>query len=168
VAITADAVLVPENPKPEGETLDRIEQLVRDSFSPEREKRRVIVVKAEGVDSSCMSLAEALENRLSDLPDVTVRGMVLGHIVRGGRPSYRDRMIAGRLAMGAVTALAGGLGDVMIAWDSEVGNATVDDNVTTVALETVLTETQAMLDGTSEVVRNRMALFSSIEGVLAL
>jgi 6-phosphofructokinase 1 len=168
VAITADAVLVPENPKSETEILDGVEQLVRHSFSPEREKRRVIVLKAEGVEASCTSLAEALEGRLDDLADVSVRAMVLGHIVRGGRPSYRDRMIAGRLAMGAVGGLLAGADDVMIGWDSPVGDPTVDGNVFTVPLTTVMAETAAMLDGTSEVVRNRMALFSSIEGVLAL
>jgi len=168
VAITADAVLVPESPKGEAEILDRVEQLVRRSFSPEREKRRVIVVKAEGVETSSISLAEALERRLEDLTDVSVRAMVLGHIVRGGRPSYRDRMIAGRLAMGAVGGLLAGANDVMIGWDSPVGEPTIDDNVFTVPLEVVMEETKAMLDGTSEVVRKRMALFASVEGVLAL
>jgi 6-phosphofructokinase 1 len=168
VAITADAVLVPESPKGEAEILDGIEQLVRHSFSPEREKRRVIVVKAEGVETSCVSLADALERRLDDLSDVSVRAMVLGHIVRGGRPSYRDRMIAGRLAMGAVGGLLAGANDVMIGWDSPVGEPTIDGNVFTVPLQVVMEETKAMLDGTSEVVRKRMALFASVEGVLAL
>jgi hypothetical protein len=48
-----------------------------------------------------------------------------------------------------------------------VGTPT-DGNVFTVPLETVRNETEAMLDGTSQVVRNRIALFASGEGVLAL
>jgi hypothetical protein len=56
----------------------------------------------------------------------------------------------------------------MIGWDSPVGEPTVDGNVFTVPLQVVMEETKAMLDGTSEVVRKRMALFASVEGVLAL
>lgn len=168
VAITADAVLVPEIPKDDAEIVDGIEQLVRASFSPAREKRRVIVLKAEGVEFPCSSLAAELEARLADMADVSVRAMVLGHIVRGGRPSYRDRMVAGRLALGAVSTLLAGGNDVMLGWDSSVGTPTRDGNVSTVPLEVVMSETLAMLDGTSRVVRDRMALFSSVEGVLAL
>jgi 6-phosphofructokinase 1 len=168
VAISADAALVPETPTTAAEVLDRIEHLIRHSFSPEREKRRVIVLKAEGVELGSLTMAEQLELRLEDLSDVSVRGMVLGHIVRGGSPSYRDRMIAGRLAMGAVGSLVAGANDVMIGWDSAIGQPTVDNNVFAVPLADVMAETAAMLDGTSEIVQKRMALFSSIEGVLAL
>ena len=59
-----------------------------------------------------------LGERVADLPNVDVRAAVLGHIVRGGRPTYRDRMIAGRLSLGAITALLRDRSDVMAAWRS--------------------------------------------------
>lgn len=49
-----------------------------------------------------------------------------------------------------------------------MGTPTIDGNVFTVPFEMVRSETEDMLDGTSQVVRKRMALFASGEGVLAL
>jgi 6-phosphofructokinase 1 len=167
-AATADGALLPEDPKTENELLDGLEQLIRRSFSPERSKQRVIIIKAEGVDVPCTRLARLLGERVDDLPDVDVRAAVLGHIVRGGRPTYLDRMIAGRLALGAMVALLQGRSDVMAAWGSGQGIETADANVTLIDLEHMLAETAAMLNGSSPLVQRRIRLMQEVQGVLAL
>lgn len=167
-AATADAVLVPEQPKSEDEILDHLEQLLRSSFSEERSKRRVLIIKAEGVSAPTMLLAERLQARVEDLAGVDVRATVLGHLIRGGHPSYHDRMIAGRFALAAVGALLGGATDVMTAWQSSIGTATADPNVSLVALSDMLVETERMLDGSSEIGRMRLELIREVEEVLAL
>ena len=168
VAASADGALLPEESKTQDEILDGLEQLVRRSFSSERSKQRVIIIKAEGVDVPCTRLARLLGERIADLPNVDVRAAVLGHIVRGGRSTYRDRMIAGRLSLGAVTALLQGRSDVMAGWNVGMGTETKDSNITLVPLAEMLTETAAMLDGSSEVIQRRIKLMQEVQGVLAL
>ncbi|MEN8041483.1 MAG: 6-phosphofructokinase [Actinomycetota bacterium] len=168
VAATADAVLLPEQPRDPEEILDELEQLLRHSFSTDRGKRRVLIIKAEGVPTPTLLLADQLQNRVEDLDNVTVRAIVLGHLVRGGHPSFHDRMIAGRLALGALTALAEGSTDVMAAWQSNIGVVTQDPQVSIVSLAEMLTETERLLDGTSEVTQMRLNLIREVQGVLAL
>jgi 6-phosphofructokinase 1 len=168
VAATADAVLLPERPKTSDEILDTLEALVRSSFSANRDKRRLLIIKAEGVEAPTMQLAADLEARVADMEAVTVRATVLGHIVRGGRPTYHDRMLAGRLALAAVGTLAGGGGDVMVAWNSDTGRRTIDPAVRLVPLAEMIDETDRMLAGASEVVQRRIRLLEEVEGVLAL
>ncbi len=168
VAASADGALLPEESKTEEEILVRLEHLLRRSFAPERSKQRVIIIKAEGVEVPCTRLARLLGERVADLPNVDVRAAVLGHIVRGGRPTYRDRMVAGRLALGAMSALLKGRNDVMAGWNVGAGTETADANIVLVPLDEMLTETAAMLDGSSEVLQRRIRLMQEVQGVLAL
>ncbi len=168
VAATADAVLLPEQPAPEDEVLDELEALLRRSFSADRNKRRVLIVKAEGVPTPTLLLAERLQDRVKDIGNVTVRTVVLGHLVRGGHPTFHDRMIAGRLALGAVDALTAGQSDVMVGWQSNLGSPTADPHVSVVSLDEMLHETERLLDGTSDVTAMRLRLIRQVRGVLAL
>jgi len=168
VAATADAVLLPEQPRDEREVLDELEGLLRRSFSPDRRKRRVLIIKAEGVPTPTLLLAERLQARVEDLGNVSVRTVVLGHLVRGGHPTFHDRMIAGRLALGAVDALAGGRTDLMVGWESNLGEPTQDPHVFLIPLADMIIETDRLLDGTSEVTAMRLRLIQEVRGVLAL
>jgi hypothetical protein len=56
----------------------------------------------------------------------------------------------------------------MTAWQSSNGEATPDANVTLVPLSEMLVETERMLDGSSEIGRQRLELISEVEAVLAL
>ncbi len=116
------------------------------------------------------SIAERVHERLSDQPDVDIRATVLGHVVRGGRPSYHDRMVAGRLALGAVNALVEGCHGEMVAWSTttEGGTPTGDPRVSIFPLEVVLDETEALLDGSSDMTKRRVLRMQSVQGVLAL
>jgi len=168
VAATADAVLLPEQPRDAEEILDQLEGLLRSSFGTDRGKRRVLIIKAEGVPTPTHLLAERLKERVSDLDNVSVRTIVLGHLVRGGHPTFHDRLIAGRLALGAFGTVAAGTTDVMVGWRSNIGTKTQDPQVSTVPLADMLVETEKLLDGTSEVTAQRLHLIRKVEGVLAL
>lgn len=168
VAATADAVLLPEQPLDTEEILDHLEDLVRRSFSTDRSKQRVLVIKAEGVPTPTFLLSEELKERVADLENVSVRAIVLGHLVRGGHPTFHDRLIAGRLALGALDTLESHTTDVMVGWQSNIGTRTQDPQVSTVPLADMLVETEKLLDGTSEVTAMRMHLIREVQGVLAL
>jgi 6-phosphofructokinase len=114
--------------------------------------------------------ARAGEARGERASDLEIRATVLGHLVRGGNPSFLDRMVASRFALAAVTALAEGASGEMVAWQSplEGGVRTVDRSVTRWPLAKVLAETKSLLDGNSKVVQQRVALMHAAAGVLAL
>jgi 6-phosphofructokinase 1 len=170
VAAGADAVLFRERGHTEDEVVRAVEATIRRSFDAQRGKRRVLIIKAEGVEVPCTRLVRLLQQRLGDLPHAEIRATVLGHVVRGGNPSFQDRMVAGRLALAAVEAALSGASDEMVAWQPNVagGIQTADPHVQRFPLETVLSETAALLDGSSPVTRRRIAMMEKIEGVLAL
>jgi len=169
VAMGAEAVLFREQGRDEAQLVDAVEGAIRHAFS-ERGKRRVLILKAEGVKTPCTRLVRLVAARLDDLVDVDVRATVLGHLVRGGAPSFRDRMVAGRLGMAAVDAVLHGHTDTMVAWQPLVagGEQTADPQVRRFGLEQVLRESEALVDGTSPITQRRVAMMDAIEGVLGL
>lgn len=169
VAAGADAVLFREQGRDEAEIIDSVETAIRRAFGVAG-KRRVLILKAEGVAVPCTALVRELEARISDLPEVGVRATVLGHLVRGGSPTFADRMVAQRLGMAAVDAIDSGKTDVMMAWQAPRGRGdkTHDPHVTRVPLADVLAESRALIDGTSEVTRWRVAMMEQLEGVFGL
>lgn len=166
-AVGADAVLVPEQRHDGDEVVARVVEAVEKATHPSRNKRRVIIIKAEGVPIPCTRLARLVGEAV---PHVTVRGTVLGHVVRGGSPSYQDRALANRLGWSATHALCNGAKGVMAAWNSTYpgGSPTRDRRVRLFELGDVLEETERLLDGTSEVTRSRMRLIQEGEGTYAL
>jgi 6-phosphofructokinase 1 len=171
VAAGADAVLFREQNRSDEEVVSAVLEAVLRGFAPPRNKKRVLVIKAEGVELPATRLVRLLNERLETaLPGVEVRATVLGHLVRGGSPSYQDRMIAGRLAYAALDGLAAGATDEMAAWQPTVsgGTPTADPSVQRFPLERVLSETAALLDGSSPVTRRRLALIEAVEGILGL
>ncbi|MEM9193007.1 MAG: 6-phosphofructokinase [Myxococcota bacterium] len=171
IAAGADAVLFREQGRSEEEVTRVVEDAILRGFAPGREKRRVLIIKSEGVSVPCTLLARQLSERLEDkLEGVDIRATVLGHLVRGGAPSYADRAMAGRLALGALSALLGGGTDEMVAWQPPVkgGTATRDAHVKRFQLQRVLDETDALLDGSSPITQRRVAMMEGIEGILGL
>ena len=169
--IAADADVVLHGDLDEDTTVDELREVLRRSFSDARDKKRVLIIKAEGVPFPTQRLVERLAGHLErDAPGVGIRETILGHVVRGGAPSALDRLIAQRLALGAVGALEGGLHDVMMAWEPEdgVGEPTRDPSVRSVDLPTMLAETDRVLDGASATARRRVALMRAYGEVLAL
>lgn len=175
VAVAADGVLLPEQGRGEEAVVEAVAALIRDGFSGDAPKRRILVLKAEGVEIPCTRLVRLVQERIDvQVPGADVRATVLGHLVRGGGPSYLDRMIASRCALAAVDAVlegpaASGSAE-MVAWQPTIpgGMPTPDPTIRRYPLDVVLAETRALLDGTSLVTRWRMRLLSTAEGVLAL
>ena len=169
VAMAADAALLPEEDLSETEVVDRVEAIVRAGARPDRQKPRILIIKAEGVPVPATRLVREVNDRLGDI-DVDLRATVLGHIVRGGNPSAHDRLLAGRFAFAAVGALLVGATDVMAAWRPAIegGTETADSSVRLFPLEEMLAETNRLLDGSSPVTEARLARMRAAQGVLGL
>jgi 6-phosphofructokinase 1 len=169
IAMAADAVLIREQGKTEDQLIQDVAEVIRNGYA--RGKRRILIIKAEGVQVPCTRLVRLTEDCMrAEMPTVEIRATVLGHVVRGGNPSYQDRAVAGRLGFGAVSALIEGATDEMVAWLPPVGGGiqTGDSSVQRFSLPRVLEETQAVIDGSSPVTKRRLALMQQAAGVLAL
>ena len=104
IACGAEDILIPEKATDIEEVLCRIDH-------DERRKKTVhILVVAEGEGHGAHDIADRIMIRF---PKLDVRTCVLGHIQRGGSPSYADRVLASRLGYAAVTALRDGNTQVM-------------------------------------------------------
>jgi 6-phosphofructokinase 1 len=171
VAAEADAILYGERHQGEEEIVAHLRQVLRRTLGPESRRTRALIVKSEGVAVPTSRLTARLAEHLAeDAPGAEVRETILGHVVRGGSPSAMDRALAQRLGFGAILAIERGLHDVMLGWDvpPDIGVDTPDPAVRAVPLGDVLAETARLLDGTSPVVRKRIALLTQAEEMQAL
>ena len=123
IAGSADVILIPEIPYDITEVVQKIEQ--RNA----RGSTFSIVVVAEGAlpKGGTLSYAQIgdvrrlggvgqlVAEQLRHLVPNEVRSVVLGHLLRGGTPSARDRLLAFRFGAAAVRALADGQAGVMVA-----------------------------------------------------
>lgn len=94
LAAGAESILIPEESYELDDIVARLERGVA------RGKRHSIIIVAEGVMNG-HKLAQLLEERTG----IKIRTSVLGHIQRGGSPSARDRVLAGRFGARAVELL---------------------------------------------------------------
>lgn len=171
LAAEADAILFGEEHPEEDALVDRLRAVLRRCFGPGSPKNRALIVKSEGLSLPAGRLAARLAEHLAeDAPGADLRETVLGHVVRGGNPTALDRVIAQRLAYGAVTCAEAGATGVMLAWEPAfpAGRRSADPSVYVVPIADVLAETERMLDGTSEIVKNRLALLSKVQDLFAI
>lgn len=106
IACGAEDILIPETQTHISELLDRIEA------DGKRKKAVQIIVVAEGDDFG--GAKEVHESIVGRFPTLDVRSCVLGHIQRGGSPTYADRVLASRMGHAAVNALIAGNTQVMV------------------------------------------------------
>jgi 6-phosphofructokinase 1 len=181
IAVGADLALFPEAGKPETEIVDQIVETVLAIRERQRRARKVIIIKAEGVqmqvDKLKAQVDAELRKRQPDAEPSTIetRVTVLGHVVRGGRPSAFDRLLGSRLANVAVRALLANQTHKMAAWmppvelPEEVGTRSpYDPYCWLVDLGAVLAETENLLKGRSPLARWRAGAFEEIEDALLL
>jgi 6-phosphofructokinase 1 len=181
VAVGADLALFPEAGKPESEIVDQIVETVLAIRHRQRRARRVIVIKAEGVQVPVDRLQREVDAKLRERqPEVEpstieTRVTVLGHVVRGGRPSAFDRLLGSRLANVAVRGLLANMTHKMAAWmppvelPEEIGTRSpYDPYCWLVDLGAVLVETENLLKGRSPLARWRAGAFEEIEDALLL
>lgn len=169
VATAADGVLLPEQRHSREETISAVTDCISSSFDQDRDKTRVLIIKSEGVEVATHELLEEVGRRLGGNNDLEVRATVLGHLVRGGNPSFRDRLLAGRFGLVAVDAVLAGVTDRMTGWNlTDFGDETSDSWIRLFPIAEVLKETTALLDGTSSVTMDRVRRMEAIQGVLSL
>ena len=80
-----------------------------------RGKRHYIIMVAEG----CKGYAEELTEKIQERTGVESRFTRLGHVVRGGSPSLRDRVVASRMGIEAVDQLLAGKSNIVICMHGE-------------------------------------------------
>ncbi len=98
ISCGAEDILIPEQVHNIDDVLNRIDQ-------DERRKKTVhILVVAEG-DYAGGGAREIFARIKERFPLLDTRTCILGHIQRGGPPSYADRVLASRLGFAAVNAL---------------------------------------------------------------
>jgi 6-phosphofructokinase 1 len=181
IAVGADLALFPEAGKPESAIVDQIVETVIAIRARQRRARKVIIIKAEGVNIAVERLKTAVDARLrerapaAEPSTIETRVTVLGHVVRGGRPSAFDRLLGSRLANVAIRALVAGQSHKMASWMPPVelvGDSAVrsphDPYCWLVELSAVLAETQNLLAGRSPLARWRAGAFDEIEDALLL
>jgi 6-phosphofructokinase 1 len=191
IASGADAVLFPEAERGEDQVVEALLRALARIRGRVGRTRRAIVVKAEGVGIPAARLKERIDAHFAAqaaaasgagagpgsataAPAIETRVTVLGHLVRGGRPSAFDRLLASRLAHVAVRALLAGDTRKMAAWmlpfepPPEVATRSGDDPYCwLVELAAVLSETEKLLARTSPLVRWRARVLGEIEEILA-
>lgn len=172
VAAGADVVLFRESGKSAEVLVDEVASAITEARR--RGRRRVMVIKAEGVQLSAAQLKDRVDARLSGQREaVETRVVVLGHVVRGGRPSAIDRLIGTRLGHVAVKAIAAGGTRLMAAWSpgrlpTGATWSPADPRCALVALDEVLAETARLIDAESPEARWRAKVFDQMGHVLRL
>jgi 6-phosphofructokinase 1 len=101
IAGGADVVVVPEAEIDPESVADELEDAYK------RGKPHALVVVAEGAKYNAAGLAKHFEQSRVR-PGFDLRATILGHVQRGGTPGAFDRLLATRLAVGAVEHLARG------------------------------------------------------------
>ncbi len=180
VAAGADMVLFPEAERSDAELVDDVCRAVEAVRKRAVRDRRVIAIKAEGVRLSSAELkdrvdAALLGRGLDPEHPVETRVTVLGHVVRGGRPSAFDRLLGSRLANVAVRAMIAGHTRVMASWmppaelPAEIAiRSSIDPYCFIVDLPAVLRATAELLDGEGALGKWRRDVFKQLETVLLL
>ena len=105
IASGATAVVVPEFPVDDAEICRKI------SASRRQGKRNFIVLVSEGVGSE---YAPALAEKIMMYTGVDTKFARLAHVVRGGNPTLRDRVMASEMGTFAVNELLAGRSDIVI------------------------------------------------------
>lgn len=170
IAAGADAVLLREVGRSEGEIVEQVARAMELAYRRDSGKRRVLVIKSEGVKIDSTRLGSAVAERVrASLPDVDLRVTVLGHVVRGGAPTAFDRLLAARLANAAVRALADGRSGFMAGWCGPGVEGTPcawDPYVVLTPIKEVLRETERLMCGESPLAQWRRRTFEEAESIL--
>lgn len=103
VAGGASDVIIPEHEFDIKAVADKLRR------SREKGQKHAVIILAEGVMH-----ADEFAKQLSEYGDFQTRASVLGHIVRGGSPTVRDRVLASEMGAYAVELLLEGKGGLAI------------------------------------------------------
>ena len=105
IAAGASAVVIPEIPCDQNAICNRI------NASKKMGKRNFIVIVSEGVGSD---YAPALAKKIEKETGVETKFAKFAHIVRGGNPNLKDRVMASRMGVHAVEELLRGKSNLVV------------------------------------------------------
>ena len=113
IAVGASAIVTLETPFDEAAAIKKIKEAKKNG------KRNFIVIIAEGVplglaDQGIKNYSENLAKRIQKKTGVETKFARLGHVVRGGSPSLRDRLLAARMGHKAVELLLEGKSNLVV------------------------------------------------------
>jgi 6-phosphofructokinase 1 len=106
IAGGAAAVIIPE----EATSFDELFELLEEGGKTNKKSNLVVVAEGSKIGDA-HALARQVKERSSYF-DIKVT--VLGHLQRGGAPTYFDRVLASHMGVGAVEGLLQGKSDVMV------------------------------------------------------
>ncbi len=119
VAGGADEIIIPEHDFDMKNVAKRIQE------GRHRGKKHCLIILAEGVMAG-----NEFADKLSEYGDFHTRVSILGHVVRGGSPSARDRVLASKFGSYAVELLKEGKGGLCIGMlDNQVVAADIIDTL---------------------------------------
>jgi 6-phosphofructokinase 1 len=128
VAASADVILIPEIPYDIRKVAAKIAErersrrhfsivVVAEGALPAGGGRTVLAAKAAGKAERLGGVGQKVSEELEALTGKESRVVVLGHLLRGGRPTSHDRLISLRFGAAAVRALGEGRSGIMVALD---------------------------------------------------
>ena len=109
LAVGASQIVVNELPTNEEKMYAEIQTGKR------RKKRNYIIIVSEGVDG----YAEQITTKIQEHTGIETRFTRLGHVVRGGSPTLRDRVIASQMGFEAVKLLLQGESNLVVCYNNE-------------------------------------------------
>lgn len=181
VASGADMVLFPEAGRSEDDLVASVVDAVQ-SVRARSGSQKVIAVKAEGIETPTDRLKELVDAQLRELArdggaddiEVETRVTVLGHVVRGGRPSAFDRLLGSRMGNVATRAIIEGAHRQMVAWQPPVGaddlgtRSEHDPYCYLMPFDAAIAATRELLEGQSPLARWRASVFDDMEDLFLL
>ncbi len=128
VAASADVILIPEIAYDIGKVAAKIAErerqrrhfsivVVAEGALPAGGGRTVMEAKSSGKAERLGGIGQKVSAELEELTGKESRVVVLGHLLRGGRPTSHDRLISLRFGAAAVRALGEGRSGIMVALD---------------------------------------------------
>jgi ATP-dependent phosphofructokinase / diphosphate-dependent phosphofructokinase len=131
VAASADVILIPEIPYDIAKVVEKIAErerhhrhfsivVVAEGALPAGGGRTVKEAKSAGKAERLGGVGQKVSAQLEELTGKESRVVVLGHLLRGGRPTSHDRLLSLRFGAAAVRALGEGRSDIMVALDPPV------------------------------------------------
>ena len=127
LAGSADVILIPEIPYDLDLVIDKVRQrydngsrfaiVVVAEGATQQGGERSVVAREVGRAEQLGGLGARVAAQISELAGVETRSVSLGHLVRGGSPTNRDRIISLRFGAAAVRALDEGQHGIMVSLD---------------------------------------------------
>ena len=105
IACGAEAAIIPEEYMEEDQLAEFMSRGIRKS------KKSCIVIVSESPKCGAIYYADRVKQ---EFPEFDVRVSILGHLQRGGTPTARDRILAGRTGCVAIEAILQGQRNIMV------------------------------------------------------